>query len=43
LLDLLQLLGEEVLVPSTVATEIQQRGVEYPTVAALSQTNKHWH
>ena len=38
-LDLLQLLGEEVLVPSTVAVEIQQRGVEDPTVAALSQTN----
>ncbi|MEH2307876.1 DUF3368 domain-containing protein [Nostoc sp.] len=38
-LDLLQLLGEEILVPSAVAVEIQQRGVEDPTVAALSQTN----
>lgn len=35
----MQLLGEEVLVPSAVAVEIQQRGVEDPTVAALSQTN----
>ncbi|MBD2385173.1 hypothetical protein [Cylindrospermum sp. FACHB-282] len=34
LLDLLQLLGDEVLVPSAVALEIQQRGAEDPTVLA---------
>lgn len=39
LLDLLQLLGDEVLVPSAVALEIQQRGAEDATVLALSQTN----
>ncbi|MEH1866471.1 MAG: hypothetical protein V7K69_15905 [Nostoc sp.] len=38
-LDLLQLLGEEILVPSAVAVEIQQRNVEDPTVAGLLQTN----
>ena len=39
LVDLLQLLGDEVLVPSAVAVEIQQRGTEDPTVVALRQTN----
>ncbi|QSJ14546.1 DUF3368 domain-containing protein [Nostoc sp. UHCC 0702] len=39
LVDLLQLLGDEVLVPSAVAVEIQQRGTEDPTFVALRQTN----
>ncbi|MCG6134475.1 MAG: DUF3368 domain-containing protein [Nostoc sp. LLA-1] len=38
LLDLLQLLSDEVFVPSAVALEIQQRGAEDPTVIALQQT-----
>jgi predicted nucleic acid-binding protein len=38
LLDLLQLLSDEVLVPSAVALEIQQRGAEDPSVIALQQT-----
>ncbi|MBD0386323.1 MAG: DUF3368 domain-containing protein [Nostoc sp. C3-bin3] len=39
LVDLLQLLGEQILVPSAVALEIQQRGAEDPTVVILTQTN----
>ncbi|MBD2567144.1 DUF3368 domain-containing protein [Anabaena lutea] len=39
LIDLLQLLGDEILVPSAVAVEIQQRGAEDPTVLALTQTD----
>lgn len=39
ILDLLQLLGDEILVPSAVAVEIQQRGTNDPTVLALTQTN----
>ncbi|QYX32262.1 DUF3368 domain-containing protein [Sphaerospermopsis torques-reginae] len=39
ILDLLQLLGDEILVPSAVAVEIQQRGTSDPTVLALTQTN----
>lgn len=39
LIDLLQLLGDEILVPSAVAVEIQQRGAEDPTILALTQTD----
>jgi predicted nucleic acid-binding protein len=39
LIDFLQLLGDEILVPSAVAVEIQQRGIDDPTVLALTQTN----
>lgn len=39
ILDLLQLLDDEILVPSAVAVEIQQRGTNDPTVLALTQTN----
>ena len=35
----MQLLGEQILVPSAVALEIQQRGAEDPTVLILTQTN----
>lgn len=38
LLDLLQLIGTEVVVPNAVATEILQRGQSDPTVQALSNT-----
>jgi predicted nucleic acid-binding protein len=39
LLDLLQLLSEEVVVPAAVWTEIQQYGVMDVTVQALAQSN----
>jgi len=38
LLDLLQLVAPEVVVPSNVPTEILRRGQNDPTVQALSQT-----
>ena len=38
LLDLLRLAGDEVVVPTLVATEIQRRGPDDPTVRALTNT-----
>jgi predicted nucleic acid-binding protein len=38
LLDLLQLLGSEIVLPLAVAAEIQQRGQSDPAVQALNQT-----
>ncbi len=38
LLDLLQLLAPEIVVPNAVATEILQRGQSDPTAQALNQT-----
>lgn len=37
-LDLLRLAGDEVVVPIRVATEIQRRGPDDPTVRALADT-----
>jgi predicted nucleic acid-binding protein len=39
LLDLLRLAGDEVVVPTRVATEIQRRGPDDPTVRALTNTS----
>lgn len=39
LLDLLKLAGEEVVVPETVAAEIQRRGMTDPTVQAIERTS----
>ena len=37
-LDLLKLAGDEVVVPTRVATEIQRRGPDDPTARALADT-----
>lgn len=39
LLDLLQLVSQEIVVPAAVATEIQQYGVKDVTAQAIAQTN----
>jgi predicted nucleic acid-binding protein len=38
LLNLLQRAGEEIVIPTTVATEIQRRGPTDPTVQGIAQT-----